>query len=55
VNTVAAAKEQLDLMFANARHYNMEGSEVWQDVAAMEVSVSQSFTSLQLHRPGFFV
>lgn len=55
VNTVAAAKEQLDLMFANARHYNIEGSEVWQDVAAMEVSVSLSSISLQLHRPGLFV
>ena len=55
VNTVATAREQLDLMFANARQYNMEGSEVWEDVAAMEVSVSLLFVGLQLHRSALSV
>ena len=49
LNTVESAKEKIDLMFANARQYNMEGSEVLQDVDAMEVSAAAFVSLYQSH------
>lgn len=50
LNTVESAKENFDLMFANARQYNMPGSEIVQDVDAMEVSATPLLSFLSEHQ-----
>eukprot|EP01043_Picozoa_sp_COSAG02_P023786 COSAG02_NODE_1280_length_13477_cov_9.042906_5_plen_101_part_00 len=45
LSTVESTKEKIELMFANARQYNMPGSEIVQDVDTMEVSATSSFVS----------
>lgn len=44
INTVASAQEKMNLMFSNARTYNMDGSDILLDVDAMEVGAGLSFT-----------